>query len=177
MTFITGGARSGKSTLSITLASKIKGKKAFIATLKPLDSEMRLRVKLHKRQRGKGWDTYEEPIELGMLLRSLSSKYSSIVIDCLTLYLSNIMHKEMDIEKQIKELINAILIIRDSGSNIFIVSNEVGMGIVPENKMARRFRDMAGMLNQKVARIADEVYLVVSGIPIKISNTKRRGIC
>lgn len=171
ITFITGGARSGKSSLAMTLASKIKGKKAFIATLKPLDKEMHERVKMHISKRPKGWDTYEEPLKPGICLKNLGSKYSAIVLDCLTLYLSNIMHKEMDIEKEIKRFIRAI---KGSGSNIFIVSNEVGMGIVPENKMARRFRDMAGMLNQKVAQIADKVYLVVSGIPIKIKGTKSR---
>jgi adenosylcobinamide kinase/adenosylcobinamide-phosphate guanylyltransferase len=164
--FITGGARSGKSSFALNEASKLKGKKAFIATLQPLDEEMKARVQRHKAERSTEWNTFEEPLDLKKLLSQLND-YSVVLIDCLTLWLSNLMLKGRDIDLEIEELISALNSKRET-LRVFIVSNEVGMGIVPENKMARQFRDVAGMLNQKMAQIADEVYFLVSGMPLKI---------
>jgi adenosylcobinamide kinase/adenosylcobinamide-phosphate guanylyltransferase len=164
--FITGGARSGKSSFALKEASKIKGKKAFIATLQPLDEEMKARVQRHKAERSTEWNTFEEPLDLKKLLGQLND-YSVVLIDCLTLWLSNLMLKGRDIDLEIEELISALNSKREN-LWVFVVSNEVGMGIVPENKMARQFRDVAGMLNQKMAQIADEVYFLVSGMPLKI---------
>ncbi len=170
LVFITGGARSGKSSFVLKEASKINGKKAFIATAEALDKEMRQRIENHKRQRGNDWVTYEEPLRIVGTIKEIESKYSVIIIDCLTLWLSNLIHANSNIYQEIENLVNVIknspLITRHS--SLFIVSNEVGMGIVPENEMARRFRDIAGILNQKVAEISDEVYVFVAGIPLKI---------
>lgn len=165
--FITGGARSGKSDFALKEASGISGKKAYIATAEALDEEMRKRIEEHKKKRGEGWDTYEEPLRIDYVIKETESEYSAIVIDCMTIWLSNLLHGNYNVMNEI-EIITDTLRITDNVSRIYIISNEVGMGIVPDNEMARRFRDMAGILNQKVAKIADEVYLVTAGIPVKI---------
>ncbi|HCC69520.1 MAG TPA: bifunctional adenosylcobinamide kinase/adenosylcobinamide-phosphate guanylyltransferase [Nitrospiraceae bacterium] len=163
--FILGGARSGKSAFALKEASKISGKKAYIATAESLDEEMRQRIEEHKRKRGDDWVTYEEPLKIVDLVKKMKSEYNVILIDCLTLWLSNLMHNNLDIRHEIENLVSTLRITHHAS---YIVSNEVGMGIVPDNKMARDFRDLAGFLNQKIAEIADEVYLVTAGIPVKI---------
>ena len=176
--FIIGGARSGKSSFALNEASKIKGQKAYIATAEALDSEMKVRIERHKKDRGNNWDTYEEPLKIIDILSDIKTKYDVVVIDCLTLWLSNLVSRNSDIIYEIEKFINALRITpayrtgRHYALRIYIVSNEVGMGIVPDNEMAREFRDMTGVLNQKIAETADEVYLVTAGIPIKIKNKK-----
>jgi adenosylcobinamide kinase/adenosylcobinamide-phosphate guanylyltransferase len=168
---ITGGARSGKSSFALKEASGIAGKKAFIATAEALDVEMKERIESHKRQRGKDWDTFEEPLRISEAIRGLGGKYRVIVLDCLTLWVSNLMLAKLDFDSESENLISAL---KGSGPGsrhralLYIISNEVGMGIVPVDEMTRRFRDLSGILNQKVAEVSDEVYLVTSGIPVKI---------
>lgn len=128
---------------------------------------MRQRRENHKKQRGEDWVTYEEPLKIARVIDEIGDKYSVIVIDCLTLWLSNLMHANSNINQEIE---NLITVLKNSSlltphSSLFVVSNEVGMGIVPENGLARKFRDIAGFLNQKIAEVADEVYLVTAGIP------------
>jgi len=171
--FITGGARSGKSTYALKDASKISGNKAYIATAESLDEEMRERIEKHKKQRGRDWDTYEEPLKIAEVIQETEGKYTAILIDCLTLWLSNIMQSGLNISQEITNLIETLRITHHT-SHIYIVSNEVGMGIVPKNDMARRFRDIAGILNQKVAEISDEVYLLIAGLPMKIKGKGKR---
>lgn len=185
--FIIGGARSGKSYFALSEASKIKGLKAYIATAEALDSEMKERIERHKKSRGNRWDTYEEPLKINTVLTGMKNKYSTVVLDCLTVWISNLFiryknteHRTQKIKNNIQGFMDSLKQLKNSsvcalGSgfcSLFIVSNEVGMGIVPDNKMAREFRDVAGFLNQKVAEIADEVYMVTAGIPIKIKNAK-----
>ena len=164
--FVIGGARSGKSTFALAKAGTFPGKKAFIATAQPLDDEMKERIERHKAQRGREWDTFEEPMKLARVLREIGPGYSAAVIDCLTLWLSNLLVSSEEIEEEV----NALLAFLKSGNfpTLFIVSNEVGMGIVPDNALSRRFRDRAGVLNQQVAGIADEVYLMAAGIPLRL---------
>jgi len=179
--FITGGARSGKSSFALRQAEKIDGKKLFIATAQPLDAEMTARIERHRKERGQNWDTAEVPLKISETLKNQGAFYKVILIDCLTLWLFNAMggHEEtsvIDIKMvaTINTLIDDLQDIQHSPcrfedlSTIFIVSNEVGMGIVPGNRSARIFRDMAGQLNQKIAQIADEVYLMVSGLPLQV---------
>jgi adenosylcobinamide kinase/adenosylcobinamide-phosphate guanylyltransferase len=190
ITFITGGARSGKSSFALKEASKFEGQKAYLATAETLDDEMRARVERHKNERGPNWDTYEEPVEITEGLKKIKDKYNVIVLDCLTLWLSNLVCRNLNCDKEVDVLIEMLKNIRAvpgsplrqtqnselckgeapprPRSRLFIISNEVGMGIVPENELARRFRDLAGILNQKVAETADEVYLVTAGIAMKI---------
>lgn len=170
--FITGGARSGKSTFARTEAEKIKGDKLFIATAEPLDDEMKERIQNHRSERDAGWETVEEPVELSDVFADLNAHYSVVLVDCMTLWISNILMKsEMDantnVQGMIDEFIRALLS-EEMNVTFFIVSNEVGMGIVPDNKLARIFRDVVGKANQRVADISDEVYFVVSGIPVRV---------
>jgi adenosylcobinamide kinase/adenosylcobinamide-phosphate guanylyltransferase len=166
--FITGGARSGKSGFAEKLAGGLPGKRAYVATAQALDEEMAARIAKHQKDRGSAWDTFEEPLAIPDLLRKLSDRYPVMLLDCLTLWLSNIMaHTENDgqVIKRIDDLLSAV---REYSGHSIIVSNEVGLGIVPDNPLARKFRDLAGILNQKVAQAADEVYFTAAGIPLKI---------
>jgi len=177
--FITGGARSGKSSFALRRAEKIKGKKLFIATAQPLDAEMEARIVQHRKERGPEWDTAEVPLKIGETLKKKGIFYEVILIDCLTLWLSNLMGElaktgNAAAVETIDSLVTGLKDMRQSPHrfdnlfSIFIVSNEVGMGIVPGNKQSRIFRDMAGRLNQEIARIADEAYLMVSGLPLQV---------
>jgi adenosylcobinamide kinase / adenosylcobinamide-phosphate guanylyltransferase len=164
--FVIGGAKSGKSTFALEKAGAFPGRKAYIATAQPFDDEMKERIEKHQARRGSEWDTFEEPTMMAHVLRRIGDGYGAGVIDCLTLWLSNLLIGSEDLEEEV----DAFLAFLKSGNypTLFIVSNEVGMGIVPDNALARRFRDRAGYLNQQVAGIADEVYLVAAGIPLKI---------
>jgi adenosylcobinamide kinase/adenosylcobinamide-phosphate guanylyltransferase len=178
--FITGGVRSGKSAYALSRAQMLSGKKAFIATAQALDDEMKIRIEAHKKERGNTFDTYEEPIKIAELVETLKHRYDVMVIDCLTVWLSNIILAGVDVTYEMDRLVGATLAVTQNhdedmaeaspAPTIFIVSNEVGMGIVPENKLAREFRDHLGILNQNIASIADEVYLLVAGIPMRIKN-------
>ena len=166
--FITGGARSGKSAFAEKLADGFSGKRAYIATAQALDAEMVERIEHHRKRRGASWDTFEEPLAVDELIRKLSDRYRVVLLDCLTLWLSNVIaHTDGDgrVTLRSDELVAAL---RDFGGVCIAVSNEVGLGIVPDNPLARRFRDLAGMLNQKAAQAADEAYFMASGIPVKL---------
>jgi adenosyl cobinamide kinase/adenosyl cobinamide phosphate guanylyltransferase len=162
--FITGGARSGKSSFALDEASRAEGKKAFIATAEPLDEEMRQRIESHRAERGPGWITFEEPLEVPRLLNEMEG-YDVVLLDCLTLWLSNLMLAGRDFETESENMLAAL---KSAKKSVWVVSNEVGMGIVPENETARRFGDLAGRLNRAVAEISDEAYLVVSGMPLRL---------
>ena len=167
VTFITGAVRSGKSGFAVELAKKTKAKVVFLATCRADDNEMRKRVSKHKRSRPKTWTTIEEYIDLASVIKDLSS-HQVLIIDCLTLWVSNLLTiglKPRQISKAIKEFLAAL---KAAKVSIIIVSNEVGWGIVPANKMVRDFRDISGKLHQEVAKISDRVYLMVSGIPLKV---------
>ena len=168
--FVLGGARSGKSTFALQDASEAEGRKAFIATAEALDDEMAKRIARHKKERGDDWDTYEESLRITEVINNMERKYGVIVVDCLTLWLSNLIHANLDITQAIENLIEGFKNseLRTPNSELYLVSNEVGTGIVPENKLAREFRDLAGIMNQKVAGASDEVFMVVAGIPVKI---------
>ena len=166
--FILGGARSGKSSYAIELAKKNKKRVAFIATCQALDKEMAQRIKFHKKTRPRDWQTFEEPYKVSELLFKIGNKFEVILIDCLTLFVSNLMLKGLK-EDTINEEVNSIVsAINKIKAKAIIVSNEVGSGIVPENKLGRNFRDIAGKTNQIVAKESDEVFFMVSGIPCKI---------
>jgi adenosylcobinamide kinase/adenosylcobinamide-phosphate guanylyltransferase len=176
ITFVIGGARSGKSSFALNRAAKIEGRKAYLATAEALDDEMKERIHKHKRDRGNDWDTFEEPVNISSLISDIGDEYEVIVLDCLTLWLSNILigirgaETETRItEERINHFIAGLSSLNSSKNrSLFVVSNELGAGIVPDNELAREFRDLAGFLNQKVAEIADEVYLITAGIPLKI---------
>lgn len=164
---ILGGARSGKSSFALELAGKRKGNKVYIATAQALDGEMHDRIAQHRIERGKSWDTIEEPLLLADVMRSAPGRYDVVLLDCLTLWVSNLLCGGADAESAFDDFLGALQH-PDNRALTCIVSNEVGQGIVPDNALSRNFRDLAGFLNQRVARAADEVYLVTAGIPLKI---------
>jgi adenosylcobinamide kinase/adenosylcobinamide-phosphate guanylyltransferase len=168
ITFIIGGARSGKSSYALARASEIPGSKVYVATAQAFDDEMKERIEKHRKERGKEWDTYEEPLRLSNALKTVSRTYRAVVIDCLTLWLSNLLCSDADVARATDAFVESLHTAADEPAHVFIVSNEVGMGIVPDNEMARKFRDMAGKLNQRVAGVADEVYLLAAGLPLRL---------
>jgi len=174
ITFVIGGCRSGKSSFALYQANKIqadrvKGKdKFFIATSVPSDSEMEKRVEKHQKERGEGWQTIEEPVRIHKKISQYSPEASVIIVDCLTLWASNLLFHSYDqdqIDEAIKQLENSL---GQCECPVFLVSNEVGTGIVPENNLARKFRDIAGFVNQRIAKIADRVVMMVAGIDVQI---------
>jgi adenosylcobinamide kinase / adenosylcobinamide-phosphate guanylyltransferase len=166
ITFIIGGAKSGKSSFALKKAESLPGRKAYIATAEPFDDEMKERIAKHKTQRGKDWQTFEEPVNMARVFKETGNGFAAVVIDCLTLWLTNILLGTGQPEAEIGSFLSSIK--EKNHPPFFVVSNEVGMGIVPDNALSRRFRDLAGHLNQQVAQIADEVYLVTAGIPLRI---------
>lgn len=177
ITFVIGGCRSGKSSFALNKANQIetkwikKKKKYFIATSVPTDSEMEKRVEKHQGERGKDWHTIEEPIKIHEKINRYAQKADVILVDCLTLWGSNLLFHDYDpsqIEKAVQDLETSL---EQCGCPVFLVSNEVGHGIVPENRLAREFRDLAGFINQRVAKIADTVVMMVAGIDVRIKPT------
>lgn len=168
ITFILGGARSGKSNYALKTAKENGKKVAFIATCKPQDLEMEQRIRQHKKIRPAHWRTFENYKDISLLLEEIGAGFDSILIDCLTLLVSDFMlngFKESAIKNEINKLLK---VLGQINAQSIIVSNEVGLGIIPENKLAREFRDIAGRMNQIVADKADNLYFLVSGIPLKV---------
>ncbi|HBA26533.1 MAG TPA: bifunctional adenosylcobinamide kinase/adenosylcobinamide-phosphate guanylyltransferase [Nitrospinae bacterium] len=166
--FITGGARSGKSNYALKTAESIGKIRGYIATAEALDDEMLERIEIHRKSRGNGWHTMEEPKNLLNLFDSLQIKYDVLIIDCLTLWVSNLMEDGLDDKDILKITDKFSKKIVAYKNNIIIVTNELGMGIVPDNPLGRRFRDIAGKVNQIMASVSDEVHFMISGIPVKI---------
>jgi adenosylcobinamide kinase/adenosylcobinamide-phosphate guanylyltransferase len=173
ITLLTGGVRSGKSALALELAKRYPPTRGFIATAVAIDDEMQDRITKHKSSRDKSFVTLEEPYEIASVLLKLENRFSVVVLDCLTVWLGNKFHKldcnEIEIKKCVDDFVAALQV---CSTDIVIVTNETGWGIVPENEIARKFRDMAGYANQVVAKVADTVHLLCCGIPIKIKESK-----
>ena len=162
-----GGARSGKSRFALEYVERRRPNGVFIATAEARDEEMRERIERHRAERAEFWTTVEEPLELASTIGAQSATNPSVVIDCLTLWLSNVLlDPARDEEREIARLQQALEDWR--GADLVLITNEVGCGIVPENALARRFRDLAGMLNQRVAQAADEVYWMVFGTALAV---------
>lgn len=163
---VLGGARSGKSRVALEMGHAVPGRRAFIATsqLDPGDAEMAARVAAHRARRDSSWTTIEEPLELGERVEALSREYNVIVVDCLTLWLSNVLEREdgdAGIDRRLDRLTASITASR---ARVIVVSNEVGMGIVPVTHLGRQFRDWQGLVNQAVAEAVHDVYVVTAGL-------------
>jgi adenosylcobinamide kinase / adenosylcobinamide-phosphate guanylyltransferase len=168
LTLITGGCRSGKSTHAVAIASVVPAsRKFFIATAEALDDEMRMRIAHHRRSRSAEFQTIEEPQKLGASLISLRGRADVVVIDCLTLWISNLLQEHSD-EAILAEADGLAGILTQAPFSTVVVTDEVGWGIVPDNPVARRFRDLLGWANQKIARAADEVLLMAAGYPLRL---------
>ena len=170
LTLVLGGARSGKSRFAEKLIEKGGRPALYLATAEARDEEMRERVATHRARRGGNWTTVEEPLELVNTL--LAERTRPVLIDCVTLWLANLMGAERDIGFEIERLLSALPRLK---APVVIVANEVGLGIVPENAMAREFRDHVGRLNQGVARLAQRVIFMAAGLPLALKEMPAKG--
>ena len=161
---VTGGARSGKSRRAEVRARSFPGQPAYIATAEALDAEMDERIARHRARRGGDWIEREVPLDLVEALTATDGGGARLV-DCLTLWLSNLLHAERDWSQEVARLAD---VLPRQHSPVVLVTNEVGLGIVPDNALARLFRDAAGLMNQAIAGVADEVEFVVAGLPMKL---------
>ncbi len=168
-TLVIGGCRSGKSRHAMDLAEQVNGnRKIYVATCVPMDEEMRQRVARHQAERGPGWQTVETPLAIGPCIERSSAKADVILVDCLTLWTSNLMGEGRDQETILAQAEELGRILETVQCPVMLVSNEVGTGIVPENRMARQFRDIAGLVNQTIAGACSRVVWMVAGIPMAV---------
>ncbi|KGE00670.1 bifunctional adenosylcobinamide kinase/adenosylcobinamide-phosphate guanylyltransferase [Rhizobium sp. YS-1r] len=165
VTFVLGGARSGKSGFSEKLARETGFERHYIATGRAYDDEMRQRIARHRADRGDGWVTHEVPVDLVSRIEAIDAPGRVALVDCLTLWITNLMMENRDIDAAGEMLVRSFAPL---AGRLILVSNEVGLGIVPENRMAREFRDHAGRLHQKIAAAADEVFFIAAGLPLKM---------
>ena len=161
-----GGARSGKTGFAERLAMGAGIRPAYLATAQALDSEMRERVESHRRQRKGRFETVEEPLDLAAALETAAGQHDVILVDCLTLWITNLLGAGRDVASAVDQLSDALSGIESA--RVILVSNEVGLGIVPDNPLARTFRDLAGSTHQRMAEICDDVYFVVAGLPLTL---------
>ena len=164
LTLVIGGARSGKSRHAETLVGQCAVPHAYIATAQAFDDEMRARIDEHRARRSADWQTIDAPFELVSALNDVPDG-RPVLVDCLTLWLTNVMLAERDVDQESRQLADVLAKPRGPW---FVVSNEVGLGIVPDNPLGRRFRDAAGRLNQMVAERASSVIFMVAGLPMKV---------
>ena len=167
-TFILGGARSGKSRFAENLVTTSGLERHYVATGRAWDDEMQARIDQHRADRGPAWTTHEEPLDLTERLAAIDGEGRAILVDCLTLWLTNLMMEGCDIAARSAAL--AAFLPR-AKARLVIVSNEVGLGIVPDNPLARTFRDLAGSTHQRIAEICDDVYFVIAGLPLTLKGT------
>jgi len=167
LVFVIGGIKSGKTKFALKKAEKLNNAKLYyIATARAIDEEMKERIERHKIERGEKWITIEEPIEVDRVLKTIP-KGSVIIIDCLTTWLTNLLIENYDVEEKTNKLLG-ILLKKKTDLDLFLISNEVGLSIIPDNPLSRKFLDLSGSLHQKVAQIADEVYFILCGCEIKV---------
>jgi adenosylcobinamide kinase / adenosylcobinamide-phosphate guanylyltransferase len=171
LALILGGARSGKSRYGLGLAARCPAPRLFVATCEPRDAEMEARIEAHQRERGSDWTTREVPLDLAAAVSQAQDHYGVILVDCLTMWVSNLLLQEGapsgGIQTACERLIEGLA---QTTAPTILVSNEVGWGIVPDNPLARQFRDQAGWLHQRLAQVADLVVLVVAGVPMFIKS-------
>lgn len=164
-TLVLGGARSGKSTYAEGLVTALPAPWVYLATADVRDAEMAERVAAHRNRRGEGWETVDCRLDLASALGRAALADRPVLIDCLTLWVTNLMLAEEDIDGACTALMATLA---ERRSTTVLVSNEVGLGIVPDNALARRFRDAAGRVNQRIAQVADRVTFVVAGLPMQV---------
>lgn len=164
-TLVLGGARSGKSAHAEALVAAAGRRPVYIATAEARDAEMADRIRLHRARRGDGWTTVEQPLALASALTIHATAETAVLVDCLTLWLSNLMEAGHDVDAETRALVGALAML--DGPVVF-VANEVGLGLVPETALGRAFRDHAGRMNQAVAAAADRVVLVAAGLPLTL---------
>ena len=171
---VTGGARSGKSRWAVEFL-RAEHSKAFVATAVVSDDEMAERIACHRRERAESFDTYEEPVALADVMTRVAGRYAWILIDCVTLWVNNLLLAHAGAEERARDEIQRFLsaVAAAPAEGIVVVTNEVGMGIVPDNALARRYRDWVGWVNQELAARAHEVVWLVSGVPLWVKGKGR----
>ena len=162
---VLGGARSGKSAFAEKLVREGRWRRVYVATAEPVDDEMAGRIEVHRARRGEGWRTVEAPVALAEAIRRESVPRTCLLVDCLTVWLGNLMHHGHDVDAAREALLESLAA---AAGPAVLVANEVGLGIVPDNAMARAFRDHAGRLNQAVAGVAERVYFVAAGLAVSL---------
>ncbi|RXZ35697.1 bifunctional adenosylcobinamide kinase/adenosylcobinamide-phosphate guanylyltransferase [Sphingomonas desiccabilis] len=162
---VLGGARSGKSRYAQAVAEAAGGRLVFVATAQAFDAEMTDRIRRHQADRDHRWTTVDAPVDLAGAISAVDAEDTVVLIDCLTLWASNLLLGDEDGDARLAELAEVLGKMR---AKVLLVANEVGLGIVPDNALARRFRDLAGTINQRIAAIADRVHMTVAGIPIVV---------
>ena len=171
VTLVLGGVRSGKSRWAQAVAER-RERVAFVATAQAYDAEMQEKIRRHQQDRPDHWQTFEEPLELARVIGQQAGEFDVMLIDCLTFFVSNLLDAETKDSSSTDRRIQALLeALRSTQSSIILVSNEVGSGVVPEYPSGRRFRDALGELNQRVAAIADNVVLMVAGLPLALKGS------
>ena len=166
---ILGGARSGKTAFAERLAMRLGSSPAYLATAEALDGDMRERVLTHQRTREGRFATIEEPIELSDAIIAASKRHDVVLVDCLTLWITNLLGVGLDVAELVEEL--SVTLAQIKRARIILVSNEVGLGIVPDNALARSFRDLAGSAHQRLAEICADVYFVAAGLPLTMKGS------
>ncbi len=167
LTLVLGGARSGKSRHAETLVEAASDRALYLATAEPGDDEMRRRIAAHRARRGRRWSTREEPLDVAGVLVAEAGRGCPILVDCLTLWLSNLMQAGRDVAAETAAL---VALVPALAAPVVMVANEVGLGIVPENALARDFRDHAGRLNHAMAAVAERVVFVAAGLPLVLKH-------
>ncbi|SFJ61848.1 adenosylcobinamide kinase /adenosylcobinamide-phosphate guanylyltransferase [Sphingomonas sp. NFR04] len=163
--FVLGGARSGKSRYAQTRAESLPGELLYLATAQAFDAEMEERIAHHQADRGPRWSTLDVPLDLPAAILANAAIERVLLVDCLTLWTSNLMFAERDLDAETEALASAVT---QAAGPVVLVANEVGLGIVPDNALARRFRDAAGRINQAIAAAADEVQFIAAGLPLRM---------
>jgi len=168
---VVGGAKSGKSSFALNVCNSLGRERIFLATAQALDQEMEERIRRHQVERGSGWRTIEEPLKVAETIGSLDSKDTVILLDCLTLWLNNLyMEYGEDQEVVVEAIENLARQLTNIHGAVVVVSNEVGMGIVPDNQLSRTYRDTAGYMNQRIAHLAGKVVAVLAGLPLVLKD-------
>lgn len=165
ITLVIGGARSGKSRFAEGLVLGSGLKPVYVATGRAFDEEMSERISVHRDRRGPQWETVEEPLALADAIQQSAHPGRAILIDCMTLWVTNLMMAKANVARETSALADAL---RAAGVPIVLVTNEVGLGIVPDNRMARDFRDLAGEVNQRMGQLADEAWFIAAGLPLQL---------
>lgn len=170
--FVLGGARSGKSRYAQARAEAISERRIYIATAQAFDAEMEERIAMHQADRGEGWETVEAPFDLPDAIVAHAAPDRVVLVDCLTLWASNLLLADQDAEAETERLIKAL---GRAMGQVILVANEVGLGIVPDNALARRFRDIAGRINQATASAANECVVLFAGLPMVLKGGEQHG--
>jgi adenosylcobinamide kinase/adenosylcobinamide-phosphate guanylyltransferase len=163
-----GGARSGKSRWALARATDLGRRRLFVATAEPLDDEMRARISRHRAERGDAFVTVEEPVALAETIARVRDQ-DVVLVDCLTLWISNLLVRGLDVDEVDARVSKLVEVLRASSVHVVLVTNEVGMGLVPETPLGRAFRDATGFAHQRLAAVADEIYAAMMGVILRVS--------